>query len=60
MQFAEKLCYISQMYKNNDKNLYIKISTDTPHWNRTYKKWQNHTKPTVTYAKVAIKNYNKK
>ena len=35
------------------------IWTDTPHQNTTYKKWQNHRKPTVTYAKVAIKNYKK-
>ena len=36
------------------------IWTDTPHWNTTYNKWQNHRKPTVTYAKAALKNCNKK
>ena len=36
------------------------IWINTPHRKTTYEKWQNHRKPTPTYAKAAMYNCNKK
>ena len=35
------------------------IGTNTPHWKTTYKKWQNHRKPTLIYAKSVTYNCKK-
>ena len=35
------------------------IWTNTPHWETTYEKWQNHREPTLTYARAAMYNCNK-
>ena len=36
------------------------IWTNTPHCKTTYEKWQNHREPTLTYARTAMSNCNKK
>ena len=62
MQFAENPCFMSHMHENFEKMCTLKFDMNkySSHWKTTYQKWQNHRKPTLTYAKAATYNYNKK